>query len=344
MIEERGRKTKAKPLKTFGFMAIVALAATAVVSWFFFMRPGVYTGPVERVTIGVARSISPLLVYVAEKKGFFSKHGVEAELVNYEAGALAVDDLISGRLDIMTAAEFVFVAAILDGKDLRTFATIGTSNNSELIARKDRGIRQPSDLRGKRIGVAKGTAVEFFLRTFLAFNGIADSEVQTVDLKPSQLPDAVFSGSVDAAVTYPPFAPETKRPLGTNEISWPVQHEQEFFFLLITGSSFTEKRAEAAKRVLGALIDAEHFVAHHPDESRTIVMDRLMLGPEDIGHLWPSGRFQLMLPQNLLILMEDEARWIMRNRGASGKMPDFFSRIDLEPMESVKPIGVGVIH
>lgn len=325
-------------------MAAVALTATAVGFWFLFGRPGVHSGPVEQVRIGVPRSISPLLLYVAEEKGFFSRHGVAAELVRHEPGAVAVDNLVSGALDIMAASEFVFVSSVLKGNDLGTFATIGLGDNSELIARRDRGIRQPSDLRGKKIGVPKGTVVEFFLWTFLAFNGIADTEVQMVDLKWSELAEAVSGGSVDAAVAYPPFAPETKRSLGANEISWSVQHEQDFFYLLITKRSFVEKRPEAASRVLRALVDAERFVAREPQESRRILKDRLMLGPGDVGALWPPGRFRVLLPQSLLILMEDEARLVMRARGDCGPMPDFFSRIDLAPMKSVHPLGVGVIH
>lgn len=41
-----------------------------------------------------------------------------------------------------------------------------------LIGRKDRGIENVSDLRGKKIGILLGTSVEFYLGRFLILHGI----------------------------------------------------------------------------------------------------------------------------------------------------------------------------
>ena len=38
----------------------------------------------------------------------------------------------------------------------------------EVVARRDRGIKNPEDLKGKIVGVPKTTIAEFFLNNFLS--------------------------------------------------------------------------------------------------------------------------------------------------------------------------------
>jgi NitT/TauT family transport system substrate-binding protein len=106
---------------------------------------------------------------------------------NYQTGIHPVEDLVAGKVDVATASEFVLAIQGFKKQDLRTIGTISASNAIEVIGRKDHGIRKPEDLRGKRVGVSKRTASEFFLNAFLSFNGIRPTEIVEVPLKPSEM-------------------------------------------------------------------------------------------------------------------------------------------------------------
>jgi len=57
--------------------------------------------------------------------------------------------------------------AIMEGNKISIIATIQTSNrNNAIIARKDRGILTPQDLRGRKIATTFGTIAEFFMDAF----------------------------------------------------------------------------------------------------------------------------------------------------------------------------------
>ena len=99
--------------------------------------------------IGATSAIGGL-IYIADEKGFFKKRGVNAVVKTYETGALAVNDLFANSLDMATVSEFMMVRKSFDNDTLRAFAQIANTNRIELITRKDRGITQLSDLRGKR--------------------------------------------------------------------------------------------------------------------------------------------------------------------------------------------------
>ncbi|MBI4767585.1 MAG: ABC transporter substrate-binding protein [Deltaproteobacteria bacterium] len=94
------------------------------------------TDSLETVRIGAARGALSGLVYIAEEKGFFKKHGINAVIETYEAGPMAVADLLTGAVDVATAAEFVMVRKSFDNNSLRTFAQTANTHPIELIGRK----------------------------------------------------------------------------------------------------------------------------------------------------------------------------------------------------------------
>ena len=72
------------------------------------------------------------LVWIAHDNQFFDRYGLEVELVPFEAGKLAADALLSGQVDVATAAEFVVVSNSFDHPDLRIIATLANCSKSRL--------------------------------------------------------------------------------------------------------------------------------------------------------------------------------------------------------------------
>ncbi len=50
------------------------------------------------------------------------------------------------------------------------------------------------------------------------------------------------------------------------------------------------------------------------------------------------------LNQDLLTLMEDEAKWSIHRRNQAGGLPNYFNIVHLESLEKIKPEAVGIIH
>ena len=59
--------------------------------------------------------------------------------------------------------------------------------------------------------------------------------------------------------------------------------------------------------------------------------------------IWPDHQFSLTLDQSLLIAMEDEGRWMIKNNLTTEKtMPDFRDYIYTKGLEEVKPDAVNI--
>ena len=300
----------------------------------------------ETVRIGGVTQPIAVLVYIADEKGFFKRRGINVVTTDaHETGVPAVNALLAGTVDVATATEFVMVRKSFDNDNLRTFAQIANTHPIGLVARQDHGIEKFSDLKGKKVGVPRGSISEFFLGSYLRHNDIRFSDVKMVDLAPSAMEEAFVSGSVDAVVIWEPFVTRIKERLGENAQIWPVQGRDDDYFLLITTEEFLRRSPAAVEKMLRALIDAESFTEKYPEEVRGIMDAKLRLRPGDAQLVLAKSTLKVRLDQGLLTIMEAEAQWMIRNNLTGKKrMPNYLDMIDLKPLEAVKPEAVSIVH
>ncbi len=306
-------------------------------------KPEEYTGPVEKITLAGYAGETAALVYIAEDQGFFEKNGLEVTIKDYASGKAAADALIDGEADIATSADFVFVSNSFDHADLMVFGTVATAEVIELVARKDKGITTPTDLKGKKIGVTKKSSAESDLGKFLLYNGLSIDDVELVDLKPSGIVEAVINGDVDAGVTWDPNVYNIKEELGDNAVSWSVV--ESFYFVLITKEDWIENNPEAAERFIKSVLEAKDYIKDNSEDAKEFIKDRFDYDSTYIDYSWPNQEFAVCLEQAMLITFEDQARWAIKNNLTNAtEVPNYLDYIYMDALEEVKPEAVGIIR
>ncbi|MGD0231479.1 MAG: NrtA/SsuA/CpmA family ABC transporter substrate-binding protein [Syntrophorhabdales bacterium] len=343
-ISRKASGSKRKSLLVFWFILLAALTAAILGAYNRSHRHK--PPPLEKITLGIAANDNAALVHIASGLDLFSKNGLDVSLKEYESGSLAVRDLAEGKLDFATAADFSFAVEGFVRDDLRALTTISvSSDNALLIARRDRGIESPHDLEGKTIGVVQGTSSEFFLATFLAFHGILNSEVRIVDIRPSETTLDIMKGAIDAAMLWEPYAFLLRTALGKNATVWDGQGGQDYYFLLISTGSYIASHRGTVEKLLRALAEAEQSAEFDPARAKRIIQRRFHYSDQYMAWMWPKSRLEVGLTQDLLILMEDEARWHRKKEAMDyDRIPNYYSFIYLEGLERVKPNAVTIIH
>jgi ABC-type nitrate/sulfonate/bicarbonate transport system substrate-binding protein len=283
------------------------------------------------------------LVYVAEAQGYFKKNGLDVTIKGFDSGKAAADSLLDGEADISTSAGFVFVSNSFDHADLRVLGAVATAEVKELVARKDKGIAAIDNLKGKKIGVTKKSGGEFSLITFLTFNGLSHQDVELVNLKPSEIAEAILNDDIDAAFTWDPNVYNIKEKLGDNAISWPGG--QDFYFLLLTKEGWIKNNPAAAARFMKSLLEAEDYIKDNPEKSKEFVKDRFGYESDYMDYSWPKQAFIVILEQAMLIAFEDQARWRIENKLTDKtEVPNYLNHIHLDALEEVKPEAVTIIR
>ncbi len=330
-----------KPQKIFIGISVIVLIGILVGGCE--QQPEKYTGPVEKITLAAYAGETGALVYVAEDQGYFEENGLEVTIKDYESGKAAADALIDGEADIATAADFVFVSNSFDHADLRVFGTVATAEVKELVARKDKGITTIDDLIGKKIGVTKKSGGEFALGRFLIFNALSYEDVELVDLKPSEIVEAVLNGDIDAGFTWDPNVYDIKEELGDNATSWPGG--QDFYFVLLTKEDWIKNNPAAAERFIKSVLEAEDYIKDNSEEAKEFVKDRFDYDSAYIDYSWPNQEFAVCLEQAMLIAFEDQARWkIKQGLTDATEVPNYLYYIYMDALEEVKPEAIGIIR
>lgn len=300
----------------------------------------------EKVTLGLARESLAALAMIAHARGFFAHAGVDVQVKEYKSGQLAMAAFLAGETDVATTADIPIVFESLQRQDFSIIATIGSSDNEpRVIARKDRGINNASDLRGKRIATQKASAVHFFLHMFLLQNGMSTDDIELSFMKADELVQALADGRVDAFSMREPYISQALKAIGDNAVVFAKPGLYRKTFNVVAAHHVFKSRPNVAPRVVQALVMAEGFAINYPQEAIAIVAKGLGSTPEEIAAIWPDSNLKVSLDQSLLIGLEDEARWIIGNKLANvGHAPSYLELVHLDALKAVDPILVSVIH
>lgn len=300
--------------------------------------------PPDRLRIG---NIGEFTIYnpIARENGYFTKHGIDAEIHEYESGPPAINDLLAGNLDVAVAADFVGVNAIFTHPNIRILAQQSRHETFQMVVRSSRGIHTESDLSGKIIGVTRKSAGEYYLGRFLAQHGLKFSDVKIIDLTPPEMVSKLINGDIDAALTFGIHTFGLKKRLGDDATVWPAQAGQKTFALLYSTDEFIHTHPNVIKRYIEALTDAENFVHESPAEAQRITVSQLHYDPEFVHYLWKNFTFEQQLNQELLLVMEDQARWLIDNKlTGESQIPNYLNFIYFDALQQVKPRSVTIIH
>ncbi len=289
------------------------------------------------------------LLYVALDRGLFARQGLSVTIRDFDTGPAAIAALMGGSVDVAETAEFPFVSSVRGGRERLILAANDRFENDYLVARRDRGVSSPGDLRGKRIGVSRRTIAEFFLDRFLELNGVPRGSVTLVDVPPGRFVSSLQGGAVDALVAWQPFVSRIVRGSPESYAQWPVQSGQAVYGLLVCGRAWLERHVPAATRLLASLAAAEDFVDRNAGESRAVVARRLGYDERYLSDVWDKHGFSLTLEASLVTAMEGEARWLQAGGAASrdaGGMdvPDFTGLIWSEGLRQARPEGINLMQ
>jgi NitT/TauT family transport system substrate-binding protein len=212
------------------------------------------------------------------------------------------------------------------------------------VGRKDRGIKNISDLKGKRIGLTLKTINEFYLGRFLSLNGLSLRKITLVDLAPGQYVKAIGGGEVDAVIAWQPYIQRIEKEV-KEVVVWPAQSSQSVYGLLVCSTQWLTDNTGIVKNFLKSLKKAEDYLVRYPDDAKAIVQKRLNYDDSYIASVWPQHQFSLSLDQALIVAMKDEAQWMIDHNLTSEKqIPDFVNYVYVDGLKTVKPEAVNIIR
>jgi NitT/TauT family transport system substrate-binding protein len=204
---------------------------------------------------------------LADQKGFFKEHGLEIEIVYYNTTSEVTAAMASGMVDggFMVLNSVLLDTVIEDAKVI--LITDNSDGADQIVTTAD--ILSADDIRGKRIGVKKGTFGEFFVREMLDQKGILPAEVTFVDVSPEAVPGSI-PDKIDLGHTYEPFTSEA-RAKGYQVIFSSAETPGLIVDIFAFRNHVIQERPEDVKAFIAAWFEALQYWQANPAESNAII-------------------------------------------------------------------------
>ena len=302
--------------------------------------------PLQKITFATTYQPESALIHIAVGNGYFAGEGLDVRLLMNTFGKQALQAVIENKADLAMVAETPIMFNILKGEKIFVLATMVTSTtNHAVVARKDAGIKAPADLLGKRIGFTPGTTSDFFLDSLLIANNLSRHDVQLIPLKPEEMLDAIMAGKVDAVSTWNYPLTQIKQQLSASGLVFYDRHLYTETFNIAARQDFVHNNVQTVERFLRALIKAEEFAEKNPDQAQAIVAAATKIDKNLVREVWKAFTFRVVLDRTLLITLEDETRWAIREKlSQHTEMPDYENFIYQDSLKSVKPEAVKALR
>jgi len=218
----------------------------------------------EKIRISYsAISPSTAFLWIPREKGFFRKHGLDAEIILIESGTLTSQALASGEIGIADNAGAPAIISNASGSGETIIMGLVNSLEYNMVSTKQ--VKDLADLKGKRIGVSRigsssHAAVEIALDHFKLDpkrDNITFVQSGTMTTRVAGL----RAGSIDATVVDPGFVPfmvkEGYKDLGyLGKFGIPYQHES-----LDSSKAYLAKHRDIALMAVKGIIEGIAFIS-----------------------------------------------------------------------------------
>lgn len=261
---------------------------------------GCLSQPEDPLRIGLSPWPGYDILYLAAEKGWIREAGGNVEIVALTSNGDSRRAFERGQVDAFggTTVELLLARRHANREARAFYATNWSEGADQIVASPP--LESMADLRGKRIGVEPASLNLLVLATALDRAGIPYDAVERVALPQADLPDAVESGRIDAAVSYPPVCQTLKDRFGMRTVFDTGEAPRTVLDLLIADAGTMKRRPEDFAAIVRAFHRAARFAAENPREAHRILGRREGLEPDQVGEILQDIRVLDLTDQAVL--------------------------------------------
>ncbi|MET7892739.1 ABC transporter substrate-binding protein [Streptomyces mirabilis] len=237
------------------------------------------SGGTTTVKVGVIPIVDVAPLYLGQQKGFYSKRGLKLSMTTAQGGAAIVPGVVSGQFQfgfsnmtslMIAQSQNVPVKAVVNG-----VASTGVAGKDfgAITVKKGSPIKSAKELEGKKVAVNTLKNInETAVRESVRKAGGDASKVKFVELAFDQMPAALDSGQIDAAMVVEPALATVKSQGATEIASSLVDVAKDLTVAMyFTSTQYEQKNPDVVKKFQEATAESLAYADAHPDEVRQAV-------------------------------------------------------------------------
>jgi len=242
--------------------------------------------------------------YIAQEKGYFTKNGVQVELVFEKEYEASKKRYTNGEVDGIFE---VFSDAIMDFSKQITSRVVYVADysiHSDVIMGKAE-FTDLSDLKRKKIGIGGvNTFSNIFVIQALENAGVKEREVYFEVVPAQEVPSALDQGIIDAGHTWGPAKSEAAKK-GYKVLADAQYMKGLIVDVLVFNDSVISKKPQEIKAIIKSLFEARDFLENNRQEALQIISRNEGMSALDIEEDL-QGIVQPDLKENLEMMQKSD--------------------------------------
>jgi ABC-type nitrate/sulfonate/bicarbonate transport system substrate-binding protein len=236
-----------------------------------------------KIRLGVHASIMGAPDVIAIRQGYFKQAGLEVEHRKFFLGKEGRDAMIAGAIDINATAPTPFLIGLDKGVPYTSVAVNSMiCAATHIVALKSSDINSVNQLRGKRIGLPKGTITEYvFLTRAAPSYGLKPGDFQVANIPdPKDMMPSLIAKAIDMASLGEPYSAIGEHD-GTLRIVEDYCKYDPLPFMLTATNKVIKENPDAVVAYLRGWLRAVRFLKEEPQKAAAVyVEDQKSLGRE----------------------------------------------------------------
>ena len=270
---------------------LVKIAAAALASATLLMGSAACAQSPTPMTIATGVDPAFSQFYVAKEAGLFAKNGLDVTINTGPSGSAMVPFLINSQVHSAYGSDLAGV--INHNVDNNIVAVADGTYLLKWLSVVGRNIPDMAGLKGKRVGVAKGTGGEIFWYRVVTKLNLNPADYQIVDIEAPEMVAAIERGDIDAFATWEPWPTRALMSVKGTKILQDAEGIYNNINFVYMNRGWIEQNRETAEKFMRALVQANDLIGSDRPAAAKMVAKFLKM-PEALAvELMPKVEFDM---------------------------------------------------
>jgi len=274
---------------------------------------GLWAGAAAAQTkMTIATGVDPVFsaYYVAQQEGLFKKHGLDVRINTGPSGSAMVSFLVNGQIESAFGSEIAGVSN--HNLDPNVVVVAQATRLVRWIAVVGRNIDNLDQLKGKKVGVARGSGGEVFWLAMIDKLKLNAADYTIVNVEAPEMVAALERGNIDAYAVWEPWVTRGLTAVKNTKVLRDQEGILEQGVYIYMNKGWIQKNPAASEAFLRALVDATEIINGDRKRAAKDVSDFLKnLDPPLVEQLMTKLRFEMVFDDftvNLFRLAESQLK------------------------------------
>lgn len=227
----------------------------------------------NQLSIGYQKAALKLVV--AKQNQFFEQAFPETKIEwkEFPAGPQTLEALSVGAIDFGYTGDVPVIFALAANKPIQYLvAEQSASQSHALLVAPESKIQQVSDLKGKRIGLTKGSSAHYFLSETLKKNGLTWQDIEPIWLTPADGRAALDKKAIEAWAVWEPYVSSTEVEGKARNVFSSDQLPSVYSFYSAQ-PKFSLEHPTAVAKIAEVLNQTDDWINDHPADAAKILAE-----------------------------------------------------------------------